>query len=243
MKNYKNLFKIKKKISIILGASRGIGKEIQKAYSQYGSIAYGIGRSNSKSKNYFQCDILDTNRLQNIFHKIYKKHKHIDILVNCASITSSEKQNYKKNFEDILRTNLTSHFFSSKLFYEYVNKKRGGKIINISSIGSKAGFPDNPAYVSSKSGISGLTKSLAIDFKKKNINVNSIIPGYIKTSMTINSYKNIIKRDQRTKRTILKRWGNPEDIVGVAIFLASDASSYMTGSEVVIDGGWLAKGL
>ena len=243
MKNYTNLFDINKKVSIILGASRGIGKEIQEAYAQYGSIVYGIGRSKSKEKNYFQCDIQNFGKLQNIFKKIYKKHKYIDILVNCASITSSKKKNYKENFEEIIKTNLTSHFLSSKLFYNYTNKKRGGKIINISSIGSKVGFPDNPAYVSSKSAISGLTKSLAIDFKNKNINVNSILPGYIKTSMTIKSYNEKKKRDKRTNRTILKRWGNPEDIIGAAIFLASNASNYMTGSEIIIDGGWLSKGL
>ena len=88
-----------------------------------------------------------------------------------------------------------------------------------------------------------MTKSLAIDFKNKNINVNSILPGYIKTQMTIKSYNNKKKRDKRTNRTILKRWGNPEDIVGAAIFLASNASNYMTGSEIIIDGGWLSKGL
>ena len=102
--------------------------------------------------------------IQNIFHKIYKKHKYIDILVNCASLTSSEKKIIKKILRKLLRTNLTSHFLSSKLFYEYVNKKRGGKIINISSIGSKVGFPDNPAYVSSKSAISRFDKIISNRF-------------------------------------------------------------------------------
>ena len=243
MKKYKNLFSIRNKVSIIIGASRGIGKEIFDGFSESGSLTYGIGRSKIKKKNYFCSDINDENSIEEIFRQIYKRHKKIDILVNCASITSSKEKSYKDNFKKILDTNLTSHYFASKIFYKYVNKTLGGNIINISSIGSKAGFPNNPAYVSSKSAVSGLTRALALDFNKKNIRVNSILPGYIKTSMTIKSYNNYKKRKDRTNRTILKRWGKPADIVGATIFLASNASNYITGSEITIDGGWLAKGL
>ena len=243
MKIYKNLFSIKNKVSIILGSSRGIGKEIFKGFTESGSIAYGIGRSKIKKKNYFQCNINNSIDLEEIFKQIFKKNKHIDILVNCASITSSDENSYDQNFKKIIQTNLTSHYLASKIFYKYINKKKGGNIINISSIGSKTGFPNNPAYVSSKFAISGLTKALALDFNKKNIRVNSVLPGYIKTSMTIKSYNNKKERMERTNRTILKRWGKPSDIVGATIFLSSNASNYITGSEIVVDGGWLAKGL
>ena len=104
-------------------------------------------------------------------------------------------------------------------------------------------FPNNPAYVSSKFALLGLSKSLALDFNYKNIRVNTILPGYIKTKMTINSYNKKSENQKRKNRTIMNKWGQPSDLVGASIFLASEASSYMTGSEIVIDGGWLAKGL
>ena len=243
MAKYKNLFNIKNKVTIIIGATRGIGKEIAAGFSEFGAITYCIGRTKTKKKNFFSCDINDSDQIEKIFNQIYKRHNKIDILVNCASITSAHSKDYRYNFQKVLNTNLTAHYFVSKIFYKYVNKINGGNIINISSIGSKMGFPNNPAYVSSKFGISGLTKALALDFYKKNIKVNAIVPGYIKTSMTIESYSNKKKRDKRTNRTILKRWGEPSDIVGASIFLASSASNYITGSEVIVDGGWLAKGL
>lgn len=243
MSKYKSLFNIKNKVSIIIGATRGIGKEIFDGFTELGSLTYGVGRSKIKKRNFFISDINDEVSIEKIFKRIYQKHKRIDILVNCASITSTKEHDYKKNFKIVMDTNLTSHYFASKIFYKYANKKLGGKIINISSIGSKAGFPNNPAYVSSKSAILGLTRSLALDFSKKNIRVNSILPGYVKTSMTINSYKNKKKRKERINRTILKKWGQPSDIVGASIFLASEASNYMTGAEIIVDGGWLAKGL
>ena len=123
MKNYTNLFDINKKVSIILGASRGIGKEIQEAYAQYGSIVYSIGRSKSKEKNYFQCDIQNFGKLQNIFNKIYKKHKYIDILVNCASITSSKKKIIKKTLRKLLEQILHPIFYLQNFFIIILIKK------------------------------------------------------------------------------------------------------------------------
>ena len=245
MKNsYRNIFNVNNKVSVILGASRGIGKEIYKGFNECGSNTYGIGRSKIKNiRNYFECDINDENSLEKIFKIIFKKHKKIDILVNCASVTNLNENDNNDNFKKILNNNLTSHYISSNIFYKYVGVKRGGSIINIGSIGSKLGFPNNPGYVSSKTGLVGLTKALAIDFSKKNVRVNCILPGYIKTAMTIKSYNNKKSRKERTDRTIMMRWGMPSDIVGAAIFLASDASNYVTGSEIVVDGGWLAKGL
>ena len=121
--------------------------------------------------------------------------------------------------------------------------KKGGSIINISSIGSKIGFPNNPSYLSSKGALNQLTKSLANDFAEANIRVNALLPGYIKTKMTEKSFKNENENKKRIDRMILKRWGKPKDIIGAAIFLCSESSSYVTGSEIVIDGGWTSKGL
>ena len=117
----------------------------------------------------------------------------------------------------------------------------GGVIINITSINAELAFPDNPAYVSMKHGLKGLTKALAKDYAKYNIRVNAIGPGYFRTKMTNKSWFN--NRDEITKKTLLGRWGEPDDIMGAVIFLCSDASSYITGQTIYIDGGWLVNGL
>jgi NAD(P)-dependent dehydrogenase (short-subunit alcohol dehydrogenase family) len=119
----------------------------------------------------------------------------------------------------------------------------GGSIINICSLASKLGFPNNPVYVASKGGLSQASKALAIDFAHKNIRVNNILPGYIKTSMTIKSFKNKKSFNIRKNRTMLKRWGDPADILGSIIFLSSDASKYIAGIDLTFDGGWLSNGL
>ena len=120
-------------------------------------------------------------------------------------------------------------------------KKTGGSMINITSLNSELGFPNNPAYVSMKGGLKQLTKSLAIDLGEFNIRVNNLGPGYIKTNMTTGSWKN--RKIEIEDRTILGRWGEPEDLLGAVIFLLSSASNYITGQDIYVDGGYLAKGL
>ncbi len=124
-----------------------------------------------------------------------------------------------------------------------MKKMKSGSIINITSLSSEQGFPNNPGYAASKGGIKAFTKSLAIDLGSKGIRVNCVIPGYIKTDMTINSYNQMKTNKERLERIILNRWGNPDDLIGTFIFLISDASKYITGIDLPVDGGWLAKGL
>jgi NAD(P)-dependent dehydrogenase (short-subunit alcohol dehydrogenase family) len=142
-----------------------------------------------------------------------------------------------------LTINTTSYFELSKISLKYMKKnKMGGSIINFTSIGGFLGFPNNPAYCASKGAVQQLTKSLAVDLSKFNIRVNNIVPGYIKTPMNIKSWKNKIEKKRRAERTILGRWGNTKDLIGATIFLSSEASSYITGTDIVVDGGWLSKG-
>ena len=124
-----------------------------------------------------------------------------------------------------------------------MSKRKKGSIINITSLAAERGFVGNPSYQISKAALKQLTKALACDWGQKNIRINNVCPGYIKTPMTIKSYNNPKLKKIRDMKMILKRWGKPNDLVGPCIFLASDASSYMTGSDIFIDGGWLVKGL
>ena len=243
-----DLFSLEGKAAIVTGGARGIGAEIAMAYKKAGANVVCVSRSecpNNKNleDNYKQCDILDYKGFRLICEQTFELYGNIDILVNAAGITlpyHSQDDKYE-NFLKTISVNLNGAYLCSDIVSKFM--QHGGSIINITSIGSILGFPDNPGYVASKGGVRTLTKALAVDFSKKNIRVNNIVPGYIKTEMTKKSYNDSMLYKERLNRMIIKRWGSVDDIIGAAIFLASNSSSYVTGIDLVVDGGWLAKGL
>lgn len=250
-----NLFSIKNKIIIVTGAGRGIGRHLATNMAKCHAFVYGIDiKFHEKipqdlTNNFFQikCDIRNSKKFKTICDEIYSKHGRINVLVNCAGVSYSEQKEHKlypvKKWMDTININLTSAFICSQTVIPYMIKKNSGSIINITSINAELGFPRNPAYVASKGGLKMLGKALAKDWGKFGIRVNSIGPGYILTDMTKRRFLDPRTRKAREKRTLLGRWGTKDDLIGPCIFLASDASSYMTGQDIYVDGGWLANGL
>ena len=168
----------------------------------------------------------------------------MDILVNNAgTIRREDAINYtEKDWDDILNLNLKTVFFlSQKVAKEFIEQKTCGKIINIASMLSFQGGIRVPAYTASKSAIMGITKALANEWAKYNINVNAIAPGYMATDNT-----KALREDEKRSEEILSRipagrWGTKEDMAGAAVFLASSASDYVNGHTLAVDGGWLAR--
>jgi len=243
-----NIFSLKNKTALITGASRGIGAEIALAYVESGANVICVARSESTEKRrikefYRQCDVADFQQFQSICESIDTDYGGIDILVNAAgvSLPKNDNQSELERFEETVSINLTATYQCCDLASRFMHN--GGSIINITSIGAMQGFPDNPGYVASKGGVRALTKAMARDLCDRNIRVNDIAPGYIKTDMTRQSFENSVASQERINQMMIKRWGSAEDLIGAAIFLASDASSYMTGSSLIVDGGWVAKGM
>ncbi len=139
--------------------------------------------------------------------------------------------------------NLEAPFQLARRLAPRMKEQGSGSIINITSIGAELGFPNNPAYVAAKGALKQLTRSLTCDLGPYGIRVNNLGPGYFHTDMASFSWSDPERREARARRTLLGRWGEPEYLAGAVIFLASDASRYMTGQDLYIDGGWLAKGL
>ena len=146
-------------------------------------------------------------------------------------------------FDKTLAVNLKAAHWLAQMAFATMKQRGHGSIVNITSIGGLIGFPNNPSYAASKGGLESLTRGLAVDFGKCNVRVNTIAPGYFTTDMTAKSYDDEVMQQKRTERTILGRWGRPEELIGPALFLVSDQSSYVTGTTLVVDGGWMAKGL
>lgn len=250
-----DLFSVKNKIVIITGSGKGIGMHLATSIAEHGAYVYAIDKlfKNSFKKksppNLFQvkCDVSNRNKFQKICKKIFIKHKKIDVLINNAGISrplKKEQQIYpEKDWLETIKINLTASFNCSQAVIEYMCKNNHGSIINITSINAERGFPRNPSYVASKGGLKMLGKALAKDWGKCGIRVNNIGPGYIKTDMTKKTFSNKKTRIERSNHTLLGRWGLPKDLVGPCIFLASDASSYITGQDIYVDGGWLANSL
>lgn len=244
-----NLFSLEGKTAIITGASRGIGHYLADSLSAAKAEVFAVGRSEQSSLpfnnkvNYKSCDVTDSSKFKQICEQIFEDQGSIDILVNCAGISISPDNNGKlESFQKIIETNLSAAYQSIISVAEHM-RKTGGSIINVTSIASILGMPDNPGYVASKGGLRMLTRGLAIDLAKDNIRVNNVVPGYILTDMTRKSYEDKKLKDLRDSRMIKDRWGAPKDLIGAVILLASDASDYITGTDIVIDGGWTAKGL
>ena len=250
-----DLFSIKNKIIIITGSGRGIGRHLAVNMAKHDAYVFcidinfpeNIPKNLIKNLFYINCDITNSKKFGKICSKIFSKHKRIDVLVNCAGVSYSEQKPDhlypEKKWLDTIKINLTAAFNCSQAVLLYMIKKKNGSIINITSVNAEFGFPRNPAYVASKGGLKMLGKALAKDWGKFGIRVNNLGPGYIFTDMTKKRYNDEKSRKAREARTLLGRWGQKQDLVGPCIFLASDASGYVTGQDLYVDGGWTANGL
>ena len=244
---------MKKKIILVSGGMSGIGESIVNflASKNFNVISFDIKKIKKKKiRNlvFINCDITKIENIRKQIFKINKdKEKEIIGLINCAGITITKNSlNYNlKDWNKTIATNLTAPFFLSQEVAKcMIKNKTKGSIINFTSISSELAMPDNPAYNSSKAGLKHLTKSLAVDFSKYGIRINNISPGYTRTQMTKKSWKNLSLRKKRSSRTLLNRWANSYEYNEAVLFLLDNKkSSYITGQDFIIDGGWTIKGL
>jgi len=244
------LFSLEGRVALVAGGSRGIGRAIAIGLGQAGASVIAIGRTPTQAidevdrVSYRSIDITDRAGFKGLCSDINNKHGQIDIYVHAAGISlpaMESSQAEADRFAATVNTNLVAPFQCVGSVTSYM--KPSGSVILISSINATLGFPDNPGYVAAKGGLTAMTRALAVDLGKRQIRVNSIAPGYVHTKMTELSYQDSDTHKERMRRTILGRWGEPEDLAGAAIFLASKASAYVTGQEILVDGGWSVKGL
>ena len=253
MRLLNQLFSLESKTALVTGAARGNGLAMARALSGAGAKVIAVDRLADELDHVCQLhsfekadiDITNPKQLANLIDVMLREHRHIDILVNNAGITApADFLNYPR--DDWLRTfetNLDAPFLLMQKIAGHMKKNSGGSIINVTSLAAELAFPNNPAYVAFKGALKQLTKAAAHDLGAFGIRVNNIGPGYILTEMTTKSWSDPLSYKEKAQRTLLGRWGQPEDLMGVVIFLASDASSYITGQDIYVDGGWLAKGL
>lgn len=249
------MFSLKGKTAIITGANTGLGQGICVAFAKAGCNIIGVGRREcSETKKLVEdlnqeflevlCDVSNISDLDRIIEKGNEKFGKIDILVNNAGIikrTDSIDVTVEE-WDSVLDINLKAAFFLSQKFAKNcIKNNNAGKIINIASMLSYQGGFRVVSYCASKSGINGITKALCNEWAKYNINVNAIAPGYMATNNTKDLRNDEKRSDEILSRIPTGRYGTPDDLMGAAIFLASDASNYVNGFTIAVDGGWLAR--
>jgi NAD(P)-dependent dehydrogenase (short-subunit alcohol dehydrogenase family) len=247
-------FSLKGKVAIVTGASRGIGKAMSLALAEAGADVAVAARTLSKleelqeqirslGRNCFVCqaDVTRSEDRQHLVGKTAGNLGRVDILVNNAGMNVRKLAiDYSEaEWDRVLDTNLKAYFFCAQAAAKEMAKRNSGAIINISSLRSLIAPPMAPAYTASKGGVSQLTKALAVEWARYGIRVNAISPGYTETELTAHFKEK--EKDQYEairQRTALKRWAVPEDLTGLLIYLASDASQYVTGQTIYVDGGY-----
>jgi len=249
-------FKLDGKVALVTGASRGLGQAMALGLAEAGADIAGL-------------DVLETDETQSQVEALGRRYLpvtanllkanpddlaaivagvanalgRLDILLNNAGIIRRAPifEFSEANWDDVLQINLKALFFLSKAAAKQMAEQGGGKIINIASMLSYQGGILVPSYTAAKSAVAGVTKALANELASKNINVNAIAPGYMATDNTAP-----LRADEKRNQSILERipigrWGDPADLKGIAVFLASAASDYMQGAIVPVDGGWLCR--
>lgn len=250
--------RLKDKVSIVTGSSRGIGKATAFAFAREGSdIVVNYVTSEEKANEVvdeirklgrkaisLQADVSNEEAVVSMVKRSVKEFGKVDVLVNNAAIgwkPTRILEGTKEEWKRVLGTNLIGTYNCARAVAPYMMKQKYGKIINISSIGGICTtVSDQVAYGPSKAAVINLTKRLAYELGPYNINVNAIAPGLIRTDMpTMGKSKEEVERmfEERAKSSSLRRTGEPLDIANVALFLASDESSFVTGQVIVVDGG------
>ncbi len=245
-----NLFSVEDKVVLITGGSGGIGSVLLEGFRTASAYVASFDRVSpkvdSKFIKFYKVDISNYSELKDVFSKFLEDFGRIDVLVNCAGTTAPvDNIEYPLNlWKETLDNNLNAVFYLSQLAgLQMIKQGEGGSIINITSINASCAMPNNPAYAAAKSGTRHLTKALALDWGRYGIRVNNVGPGYTETQINKKSLNDPVAYKKRADLSMLGRWAKPKEMVGPVIFLASNASSFVTGTDLWVDGGWLAKGM
>ena len=248
-------FNLGGKVAIVTGSSTGLGEGMAYGLAEAGADIAGV-YNNDLPKNQkkiealgrrflgIQADLSNIAIVADIVKKTVEAFGRLDILVNNAGIIIRNKSvNFtEQQWDDVVNINLKSLFFLSQAAArQFISQKTSGKIINIASLLSFQGGILVPSYTASKSGVMGLTRLLGAEWAPHNINVNAIAPGYMATRNTQALQDDPVRNKQILERIPAERWGQPDDMKGAVVFLASEASSYINGYTVAVDGGWLAR--
>lgn len=225
---------------LVIGASRGgIGSSVARAFQAAGADVAITGVEPSPDAAdldrfpYTQLDVTDTDAV----NAFAASHSRVDVLINCAAITKRGEEMAPDFFNHVLDVNLTGSLRCAQALLPGL-KTAKGSVINIASMYARFGSPRNPAYGASKAGVEQLTKSLAIAWADDGIRVNAIAPGFIVTEQSARARQDETFVNTIEARTPLGRWGDPQDIAGAALFLASPASAFITGTCLPVDGGY-----
>ena len=251
MKN--GLFDLERKIAVVTGASRGLGKAMAIGLAKAGAdvvvtdildtseTVSEIKKLNRESLG-LVVDVSNKSDIEAMVKKIRDKFGIIDILVNNAGIlrTGDAEAIDKDDWDKVLQVNLTGQFLCAQAVGREMIKQKTGSIINIASIAGLGGYASSVPYSASKAGVILMTKTLAVEWGKHNVRVNTICPGVFATDMTDSYLKDKQFKDMIKNKVPLGRPAKPDELVGTVVYLASKASDYMTGHALVIDGGWTA---
>lgn len=250
-----NLFDLTGKVAIVTGCNTGLGQGMALGLAEAGADIFAVNyvpadetkaKVEAMGRKFVEAEanLFKQDQIESLIEKAVTAYGHVDILVNNAGIIRREDAiNFsEQDWDDAININLkTVFFFSQAVARQYIKQGTGGKIINIASMLSFQGGIRVPSYTASKSAVQGITRAMANEWAQHNINVNAIAPGYMATDNTA-----ALRADQERSAAILERipanrWGLPEDLKGPVVFLASQASDYVNGYTVAVDGGWLAR--
>lgn len=250
-----NAFQLAGKVAIVTGCDTGLGQGMARALAAAGADIVGVNVSaptdtiaqiEGLGRRFLdlRANLSDISCIAGLVEQALGVAGHVDILVNNAGIIRREDalKFSEKDWDDVIDLNLkTVFFFSQAVARQYIAQGTGGKIVNVASMLSYQGGVRVPSYTASKSGVMGITRLMANEWAAQRINVNAIAPGYMATNNTA-----ALRADDNRNAAILERipagrWGTPDDLAGPVVFLASQASDYVNGYTLAVDGGWLAR--
>ena len=253
-----NCFDLSNRVAVVIGGTSGIGRAIALGLAEQGADVVPTGR---RSKNIDEVcasieamnrrtvrhpsDIRDRREIDAFRDAILQKFNRVDILVNAAGYTFRQPtiKLCDEQFSSILDTNVTGALRACQSFYEPLKASAHGRVINIASLGSFLAFYEVAAYCATKIALLSLTRSLAVEWAEDKISVNAIAPGIFPTEMNNEIITGTPRGKELLTRTPMRRFGNPDELIGAAILLASDAATFITGQCIAVDGGFLASGV
>ena len=254
----KNMFDLTDKVALVTGGNGGIGLGMARGLASHGASIVVAARNPDKTAKAVRelqglganasgiaVDVKDEASVKAMVADTVERHGRLDVLVNNAGINVRKPPHELSlaEWREVLETNLTSAFLASHAAYPHMKKGGGGKIVNIGSIMSIFGAAFVPAYAASKGGIVQFSKVCANSWAKDNIQVNAVLPGWIDTELTRRGRAEIEGLSDRVlARTPAGRWGVPDDLAGIAVFLCSAASNFVTGTAIPVDGGYAING-